>query len=242
MYNVNYREMTEDECQDYDDLIESEHDAVLCSTSSNMPLLIAILLKCPRLYGLDLWGQLCEDIFFVIGDRMKSLTSIRFSFTKRAKSEWLYHFIYPDSPICKTLKEIVIDRSYWIDDEAFWYFGQCPNIVSISAEKPWITAEGLEYVFKGCKKLRYISIFKGYFEENLLNAFKALAENNKVIEVIDLDCADAIDDDCLDVLMDPNVCPKLGKLTMSSRCSQAKVDQFEKKRPNVDCDIVCYDS
>ena len=238
MINMNnYMEMTEEEYKHYDELIGSEHDEFgmgLCyNTQTNIPLLIAIIQKCPKLFSIYLSGELCEDIFFAIGDRLEELRSINFSYAKNAESGWFDHFIYPDSPISKSLQDIHFERSYWINDEAMFYFSHCPNLLSISCEKPYVTVEGWEDLFGGCTKLVNVDVFHGYIEESMGGAIKALTENNKEIVYLSLNCG-GIDDECLDYFMDPGVCPKLKTFYfLEHDCSQEKLDEFKKNRPTV---------
>ena len=37
-----------------------------------------------------------------------------------------------------------------------------------------------------------------------------------------------------------NACPKLERLSMSTMCTQAKIDKLIKTRPNVECDIITF--
>ena len=232
-----YREMTKNECQEYDELIgatEKDYDWG-CShrnADSNIPLLIAIIQKCPNIYHVELSGDLCEDIFFEL-NHLDKLGSISFSYSQMAVNQWFDHCIYPDSVLSKSLQHVEICRSYWMDDESMWYFSHCPNLESIRCEKPNISEYGLEYVFKGCKNLRSFDTFHGCIQGSLSKAFKALTENNKVIQHIGLDC-NGVDDACLDHLMDPDVCPKLKTFHHHDyECSEEKLDEFKRNRPMV---------
>ena len=65
-----------------------------------------------------------------------------------------------------------------------------------------------------------------------------LAENDKVIERIGIDCGlgmvENINDYCIDVLMDPSALPKLRYLSLGCEVNAAKKKEFETKRPNVE--------
>ena len=167
------------------------------------------------------------------------MNNITFSYTQNADSSWFGHFIHPQLDICKSLKSIRIERSYWFDDEGCFYLSHCENIWSLSMEKPYISDEGLQQIFEGCTKLQCINIFKGYFEDGLLNSLKTLAKHNKEMQRIELDFngweeEEEFDDEYLDVFMDGSACPQLKYLSLSNSISDEKQQEFATKRPNVE--------
>eukprot|EP00484_Ammonia_sp_Unknown_P015000 CAMPEP_0197080860 /NCGR_PEP_ID=MMETSP1384-20130603/214344_1 /TAXON_ID=29189 /ORGANISM="Ammonia sp." /LENGTH=457 /DNA_ID=CAMNT_0042519751 /DNA_START=40 /DNA_END=1413 /DNA_ORIENTATION=+ len=251
MYNAEPREMSKDENKKYRSLIhddDGEDELDFMCKDSNIPLLLAIFEKCPRLYSIHLSGELCVDLFFDIGDKLQQLESITFSFTKNSDSSWFWHCISPESSLVKSLRMVRVERSYWFDDEACFYLSHCKNLVSFSAEKPWISSDGIRDLFAGCTNLQSIDLFKPEMlynyegDQDLSEAFKELAEKNTAIRYIGLDSCGAFNDRCLMYLMQEGACPQLQELNVTySACTQQKIDEFMEKRPNVDTYVTTMD-
>eukprot|EP01084_Bolivina_argentea_P205781 351476_1 len=213
---------------------DDDANDLMYSCDINVPLLIASLMKCPKISSLELTGRLCEDVFFAIYNNCKQLRSLDFSFCD-ASNDWLTWLIAEDSDVKNTLWNISVMRSYWCDDATLYYLSFCPNLANISSEKWSVSGDGLLYLFEKCNNLLSIRLDRyvegcGEWE----NAFKCLSENNKVIEFISFNECEGFNDKCLSYLMNPKSCPKLRELVIHYHsCSEKMIQKFKKKRPKV---------
>jgi len=237
--NIEPKEMDKEEFITYKTILnpdynETEDDVLSMDMGTNVPLLIAILIKCPKIYSMRLTGLLCEDLFFAIGLHCEGLRGLTFAYCK-ADNAWLERLLCNNFKINDTLWDLHVERSYWCDDETMAYFGECKNLANVSSEKWQVSGFGLRYLFEGCTNLlsitldRYIDA-RGEWEE----AFKCLAEKNKKIVSIDFNDCRGFNDDCLAHLMEPTACPKLEELCIHYHgCSEEMIEKFKEKRTKV---------
>eukprot|EP01084_Bolivina_argentea_P127281 225122_1 len=246
IYNLNtfdMEEMSNEENIKYRELCAKSNgcdalDTDILMPDTNIPLLIQVLQHCPRLYSMELTGQVSKDIFVTMTDHAAGLYHLSLSYCQCPDFMWYLEVLgeqHLNENALPNLKSIEIERGH-IDFDLEVFSQYFTDIEVIALHKQYVNGDVLCELFNNCVKLRSFYLFKyGSEDGDWFGAFKRLCEKNKVIESIEMNGAPGFDDECCELLLDKEVCPKLNHLCLvNTVCSQEMIDKLKEARPDID--------
>ena len=205
-------------------------------------LLIKLLPYAPNIYNINFSGELCDEVFYIIGKYCNNLTKIDLSHIQHGNPHWFRHLTNNDN-INISMKELILDRASWISDDELKYFSKFKNIFRINMDRlHMITPMGLQHIFKNCSNLHEITLsralknvaYNSCNNKDMLQAIKDMIYNCDKLVYIQFNECELFNDDCLQLMMPAYVLPNLKELEINhTNCTFNVVQQFKQSKPDI---------